>query len=37
VLGSVFLVYPIGDVVYFSLYHYNVTKPWTHPFAGLDN
>jgi len=34
---GVFLIYPIGNVVYFSLYHYNVTKPWTNGFAGLDN
>ena len=27
VLMGVFLIYPIGNVVYFSLYHYNVTKP----------
>ena len=34
---GVFLIYPIGNVVYFSLYHYNVTKPWANGFAGLDN
>jgi len=36
-LMGVFLIYPIGNVIYFSLYHYNVTKPWTNGFAGLDN
>lgn len=36
-LVAVFLVYPIGSVVYYSLYHYNVTKPWTNGFAGFDN
>jgi len=33
----VFLVYPIGTVVYYSFYHYNVLKPWANGFAGLDN
>lgn len=37
VLVVVFLVYPIGSVVYYSLYSYNVTKPWANGFIGLDN
>jgi multiple sugar transport system permease protein len=36
-LVAVFLVYPIGSVVYYSLYDYNVTKPWSNGFVGLDN
>ncbi|HEX6358108.1 sugar ABC transporter permease [Actinophytocola sp.] len=37
VLVAVFLVYPIGSVVYYSLYDYNVTKPWSNGFVGLGN
>lgn len=37
ILLTVFLVYPIGSVVYYSLYKYNVTKPWDNGFVGLDN
>ncbi|MFE2754694.1 carbohydrate ABC transporter permease [Actinosynnema sp. NPDC059335] len=37
VLMAVFLVYPIGSVVYYSLQRYNVTQPWKNGFAGLDN
>ncbi|GAA4988042.1 sugar ABC transporter permease [Kineococcus glutinatus] len=36
-LIAVFLVYPIGTVVQYSLYKYNVTKPWANGFVGLDN
>ncbi|MFC4529607.1 carbohydrate ABC transporter permease [Sphaerisporangium dianthi] len=36
-LITVFLVYPIGSVLYYSLQHYNLTKPWANGFAGLDN
>jgi multiple sugar transport system permease protein len=36
-LVAVFLLYPIGSVIYYSLYDYNVTKPWSNGFAGLDN
>jgi multiple sugar transport system permease protein len=36
-LIAVFLVYPIGSVLYYSLQHYNLTKPWADGFAGLDN
>ncbi|WP_377272367.1 carbohydrate ABC transporter permease [Peterkaempfera sp. SMS 1(5)a] len=32
-----FLVYPMASVLYYSLQHYNVTKPWANGFAGLDN
>ncbi|WP_214109539.1 carbohydrate ABC transporter permease [Acrocarpospora catenulata] len=32
-----FLVYPMGSVLYYSLQHYNVSKPWEHGFAGLAN
>ncbi|MCG5211804.1 carbohydrate ABC transporter permease [Streptosporangium sp. KLBMP 9127] len=32
-----FLVYPMASVIYYSLQHYNVTKPWENGFAGLDN
>ncbi|SDR00818.1 carbohydrate ABC transporter permease [Thermostaphylospora chromogena] len=32
-----FLVYPMASVVYYSLQHYNVTKPWENGFAGLAN
>jgi multiple sugar transport system permease protein len=34
---SVFLLYPIGSVVYYSLQRYNVTQPWDNAFVGLDN
>lgn len=37
ILLTVFLVYPIGSVVYYSLYKYNVTKPWDNGFVGLGN
>jgi multiple sugar transport system permease protein len=36
-LVAVFLIYPIGSVVYYSLYDYNVTKPWANGFVGFDN
>jgi len=36
-LIAVFLIYPIGNVVYYSLFKYNVTKPWANGFVGLDN
>jgi multiple sugar transport system permease protein len=36
-LVAVFLIYPIGSVVYYSLYDYNVTTPWSNGFVGLDN
>jgi multiple sugar transport system permease protein len=36
-LIAVFLVYPIGSVVYYSLFRYNVTKPYANGFVGLDN
>ncbi|MFC7380989.1 carbohydrate ABC transporter permease [Sphaerisporangium rhizosphaerae] len=36
-LITVFLVYPIGSVLYYSLQHYNLTKPWSNGFAGLAN
>jgi multiple sugar transport system permease protein len=32
-----FLVYPMASVFYYSLQHYNVSKPWDNGFAGLDN
>ncbi|KAB2349549.1 sugar ABC transporter permease [Actinomadura rudentiformis] len=32
-----FLVYPMASIFYYSLQHYNVTKPWDNGFAGLDN
>lgn len=37
VLVLVFMAYPIGNVFYLSLRHYNPTKPWINGFAGLDN
>lgn len=33
----VFLVYPIGNVFYYSLQHYNWSKPYYNGFAGMDN
>lgn len=33
----VFMVYPIGNVFYLSLQHYNPTKPWINGFAGTEN
>jgi multiple sugar transport system permease protein len=36
-LMSVFLLYPIGSVVYYSLQRYNVTQPWDNGFVGLEN
>src|SRR5665647_3341036 len=36
-LIAVFLIYPIGNVVYYSLFKYNVIKPWANGFVGLDN
>ncbi|ACU35792.1 sugar ABC transporter permease [Actinosynnema pretiosum subsp. pretiosum] len=36
-LMAVFLVYPIGSVLYYSFQDYNVTQPWKNGFAGLDN
>jgi len=32
-----FMVYPIGNVFYLSLRHYNPTKPWINGFAGFGN
>ncbi|GIH24248.1 transporter [Acrocarpospora phusangensis] len=32
-----FLVYPMASVLYYSLQHYNVSKPWEDGFAGLAN
>ncbi|MFI6508423.1 carbohydrate ABC transporter permease [Streptosporangium sp. NPDC050855] len=32
-----FLVYPMAGVLYYSLQHYNVTRPWDNGFAGLEN
>jgi multiple sugar transport system permease protein len=32
-----FLCYPMVSVFYYSLQHYNVSKPWDNGFAGLDN
>ncbi len=32
-----FIAYPMLSVLYYSLQHYNVTKPWRDGFAGLDN
>ena len=32
-----FIAYPMLSVLYYSLRHYNVTKPWRDGFAGLDN
>ncbi|WP_069811950.1 carbohydrate ABC transporter permease [Streptomyces sp. TP-A0874] len=32
-----FLAYPMVSVLYYSLQHYNVTKPWRNGFAGLEN
>ena len=37
ILMLVFLVYPLGSVVYFSLQNYNVTKPWDNGYIGLGN
>ncbi|MFD4475179.1 carbohydrate ABC transporter permease [Streptomyces sp. NPDC058471] len=32
-----FIAYPVISVFYYSLRHYNPTKPWRNGFAGLDN
>ncbi|WP_236241197.1 carbohydrate ABC transporter permease [Streptomyces sp. CC228A] len=32
-----FIAYPVLSVFYYSLQHYNVTKPWKSGYAGLDN
>lgn len=32
-----FIAYPVISVFYYSLQHYNPTKPWRNGFAGLDN
>jgi multiple sugar transport system permease protein len=37
VLIAAFLIYPIGSIFYYSLQHYNVTRPYDNGFAGLDN
>jgi multiple sugar transport system permease protein len=37
VLVAIFLLYPIGSVVYYSLFKYNVTKPRSNGFIGLEN
>ncbi|WP_440898970.1 carbohydrate ABC transporter permease [Actinosynnema sp.] len=36
-LMAVFLVYPIGSVLHYSLQDYNVTQPWKNGFAGFEN
>jgi multiple sugar transport system permease protein len=36
-LMAVFLAYPVGSVVYYSLQHYNATRSWANGFAGLHN
>jgi len=33
----IFMVYPIGNVFYLSLQHYNPTKPWISGYAGMEN
>lgn len=37
VLMALFLLYPLGSIVYYSLQHYNVSQPWNNGFAGVDN
>lgn len=37
VLIMVFMLYPIGNVFYLSMQHYNPTKPWINGFAGMEN
>lgn len=37
VLICVFMFYPMGNVFYFSFQNYNIGKPYTNGFAGLDN
>ncbi|RST18724.1 sugar ABC transporter permease [Streptomyces sp. WAC05374] len=32
-----FIAYPVLSVFFYSLQHYNVTKPWKNGYAGLDN
>ncbi|MEU9966244.1 carbohydrate ABC transporter permease [Streptomyces malaysiensis] len=32
-----FIAYPMLSVLYYSLQHYNVTKPWRNGYAGFDN
>ncbi|WP_156724288.1 carbohydrate ABC transporter permease [Streptomyces apocyni] len=32
-----FIAYPVISVFYYSLQHYNPTKPWRNGFAGFDN
>ncbi|MET9378110.1 carbohydrate ABC transporter permease [Streptomyces sp. NPDC003035] len=32
-----FIAYPVLSVFYYSLQHYNPTKPWRNGFAGFDN
>ena len=32
-----FIAYPVVSVFYYSLQHYNPTKPWRNGFAGFDN
>lgn len=32
-----FIAYPVLSVLYYSLRHHNVTKPWRNGFAGFDN
>ncbi|WP_031506838.1 carbohydrate ABC transporter permease [Streptomyces megasporus] len=32
-----FIAYPMLSVIYYSLQHYNVTKPWRNGYAGLEN
>lgn len=33
----VFLLYPLGNIAYFSLQQYNVSKPWDNGFIGFEN
>lgn len=37
VLITVFIAVPVGAVVFFSLFQYNVSKPWANKFIGLEN
>lgn len=36
-LMGLIMIYPLGKVFYLSFQHYNLTKPFTNGFAGLDN
>lgn len=37
VLITVFIAVPVGTVIYFSLFQYNLSKPWATKFIGIDN